>query len=258
MAKPTLLEFVQDILSDADGDDVNSITDTVESDQCARVVRDCFDQIVDLHDFEHTKTLKQLTATSASTPNVMTRPEGFHTLEWIRYDKKATAGGAQKYELVSYMDVNTFISRVSARSTSDSTVDAITLSTGHIIPIRNDEAPSYYTVMDQGSDELVFDSYDSSLETNLQASKSLAYGVEKPSLTLADASEISLPKHLAVLVKREARAMYFDLYKDGITSEIDRTRRRAETRAQRQRNIIKNTDNDNRPDYGRKQETDHV
>ena len=252
MAKLTLLQVVQDLLSDADGDDVNSITDTVESDQCARVVRDCFDQVVDLHDFEHTKTLKQLDATDGTTPNVMTRPEGFHTIEWIRYDKKATAGGVQKYEPVTYMHVDAFINHVSSRSTSDSTVTAVTLSTGHIIPVRNDEAPSFYTVMDEGSDELVFDSFDSALETNLQKSKVLAYGVQKPTLALADASVISLPKHLAVLVKREARAMYFDLYKDGITAEIDRTRRRAETRAQRQRRIIKNTDNDNGPNYGRK------
>ena len=252
MAKETLLDFVQQILSDSDGDDVNSISDTVESDQAARVVRDCWDQIVDLHDFEHTKTLKQMDATSSSTPNVMTRPEGFHTIEWMRYDKRTTAGNPQNYEKVTYMPVDNFISHVSSRSTDDSTVDAITLSTGHIIPIRNDQAPSYYTVMDSGSDELVFDSYDSGVDTNLQQSKCLSYGVQKPTLTLADASEISLPKHLAVLVKREARAMYFDLYKDGITSEIDRTRRRAETRAQRQRRIIKNTDNDNRPDYGRK------
>ncbi len=252
MAKSTLIDFVQDILSDADGDDVNSITDTVESDQCARVVRDAWDQIVDLHDFEHTKTLKQLDATTSTTPNVMTRPEGFHTLEWVKYDKRVSASNPQSYQDVRYKDVNSFIDLVSRRSTDDTTVDAITLSTGHIIPVKNNVAPSYYTVMDEGSDELVFDSYDSALETNLQQSKSLSYGTTKPSLSLSDDAEISLPKHLAVLVKRTARAMYFDIYKDGITSEIDRTRRRAEVRAQRQRHIIKNTDNENRPDYGRK------
>ncbi len=252
MAKETLIDLVQDILSDADGDDVNSISDTVESDQCARVVRDAFNQIVDLHDFDNTKTLKQLEATSSSTPNVMTRPEGFHTLEFVKYDKRILSGDPQSYQDVKYCTVDAFIRRVSQRTTSDSTVDAITLSTGHIIPVRNDEAPTYYTIMDEGADELVFDSYDSALETNLQASKSLSYGVQKPTLTLADNSEISLPKHLSVLVKREARAMYFSLYKDGITSEIDRTRRRAEVRAQRQRHIIKNSDNDGRPDYGRK------
>ena len=252
MAKATLLSIVQDILSDADSDDVNSITDTVEADQCARVVRDVHDQIVDLHDLEHLKTLKQLTATDSSTPNVMERPEGFHTIEWIKYDKKVAAGDPQSFDYVNYVEPDRFLEIVHSRNTDDSVVTAVTLSTGLIIPVRNDVSPSYYTVMDAGSDELVFDSYDSDLETNLQASKSLAYGIQKPTLTLSDTATMVLPRHLESLIKREARALFFDLYKDGVTREIDRTRRRAEVRAQRLRNIIKNTDNDNRPDYGRK------
>lgn len=252
MAKATLLSIVQDILSDADSDDVNSISDTVEADQCARVVRDCFDQIVDLHDLEHIKTVKQLEATSSSTPNVMDRPEGFHSIEWIKYDVKASASGAQNFEYIDYMEPDRFLERVQSRSTGDSNVTAITLSTGIVVPIITDKAPQVYTVMDTGSDEIVFDSYDSDLETNLQASKSLAYGTQRPTLTLSDTATMVLPRHLETLVKREARALFFDLYKDGTTREVDRTRRRAEVRAQRHRNIIKNTDNDNRPDYGRK------
>jgi hypothetical protein len=252
MAKETLLDFVQDILSDADGDDVNSISDTVESDQCARVIRDVWRQIVSQHDMEHIKTLKQLTATSGTTPTVMTRPENFHALEWVRYDSKLAASDPQAYKRISYMDPDSFVEYCSQFSTSATNVEAMTLSTGHIIPIQNDRAPKYFTIMDFGSDELVFDAYNSALETNLQQSKSLAYGTFSQDLVLDDASTIDLPRHLAVLVKREARAIYFDLYKDGITSEIDRTRRRAEVRAQRQRNTVKNTDNDTGPDYGRK------
>lgn len=252
MAKATLLSIVQGILSDADSDDVNSITDTVEADQCARVVRDCHDQIVDLHDLEHLKMIKQLTATSSSTPNVMDRPEGFYNIEWIKYDKRTAAGDPQNYEYVHYMEPDRFLEKMHGRSTDDSNVDAITLDSGIIIPVVNDAAPSYYTIFDQGSDEIVFDSYDSDVDTNLQASKSLAYGVQKPTLALTDSATMVLPKHLESLVKREARAMFFDLYKDGATREIDRTRRRAEVRAQRLRNIVKNSDNDNRPDYGRK------
>lgn len=252
MPKATLLNIVQDILSDADSDDVSSISDTVESDQCARLVRDCHDQIVDLHDLEHLKILTPLTATSASTPNVMERPEGFHTIEYIKYDKRIAAGDPQNFQYVEYMEPHKFLELVHSRSTSDSTVDAITLSSGVIIPVRNDTAPTYYTVMDAGSDELVFDSYDTGVDTNLQASKSVAYGTQKPTLSLTDTATMSLPRHLEMLVKREARAVFFDLYKDGSTREIDRTRRRAEVRAMRQRNIVKNSDNDNRPDYGRK------
>jgi hypothetical protein len=251
MAKMTLITAVQQILSDADGDNVNSITDTVEADQCARVVQDVFYQIVDLHDLEHIKTITKLDATSSSTPNVMTRPEGFHTVEWVKYDIKIAAGGDQNFEVIDYAEPDVFLQRVHSRTVSDSNVEAVTLSSGLVLPIRNDEAPQIFTIMDSGSDELVFDSYDKSLETNLQASKSLVYGVQRPTLTLADSSEFTVPKHLETLILREARAMYFDLFKDGVTSEIDRSRRRMEVRAQRQRNIVKNSDNDNRPNYGR-------
>jgi hypothetical protein len=252
MAKITLLEVVQDILSDADSDDVNSIADTVEADQCARVVRDVYHQIVDLHDLEHIKTLKQLEATSASTPNVMTRPEGFHSVEFIKYNNSPTAGGDQKFQEIHYREVQDFLESVHKNTASDATVTEVTLSTGLVLPIRNDSNPTYYTVMDVGSDEIVFDSWDNNLDANLQASKSLIYGMQRPSLTLSDTSTFDLPRHLETLIKREARAMFFDLYKDGLTPEIDRSRRRAEVRAQRQRNIVKNSDNDNRPDYGRR------
>ena len=252
MAKITLLEIVQDILSDADSDDVNSINDTVESDQCARLVRDTYLQICDLHDIEYTKKVDTLNASSATTPTVMTRPAGFHSIEFVKYNVKTTAGGDQDFARIHYMEVEDFLERAHSLSVSDTNVQEMTLSTGLIIPIYNDRAPKYYTVMDNGADELVFDAFNSALETNLQESKSLIYGTQRPSLTLADSSTLDLPEHLETLVKREARAMFFDLYKDGATREIDRTRRRAEVRAQRHRNIVKNTDNDNIPNYGRK------
>jgi hypothetical protein len=254
MAKETLLDIVQDLLSESDGDEVNSITDTIESDQAARVVRDTFRQIVDGHDLAHHETVKRLDATGASTPNQMTRPEGFYAIEWVKYDKRTTAGGDPKLEEVTYMDPERFIAMTSSRTESDTEVTAVALaSSGHEILVRNDQAPNYWTIL-EGYDTLVFDAYDSSLETNLQQSKVLAKGKQKPTLTLADASEPDLPKHLFRLLKTEARAMYFDLYKDGITSEIDRTRRRAEVRAQRHRHITKNLSNYKRtgPNYGRK------
>ena len=65
MAKDTLLEIVQDILSDADGDEVNSISDPVESEQCAKILRNEFKTIVDEFDIKMQETLIQLTASGA-------------------------------------------------------------------------------------------------------------------------------------------------------------------------------------------------
>lgn len=253
MAKETLLEIVQDILSDADGDNVAAIAETVESDQCARLVRTCFNNIVDGTDIAHPRTLKKLDATSSSTPNVMTRPEGFHEIEWIKYDSKTTAGGDQDYSEILYMDPRQFIEYTSARTASDSTVDEVTLSgSSHVVLVRNDHAPRYWTIL-ENYDEIVFDAYDSALETNLQNSKSLAYGAQKPTLTLADGSIPDLPKNLFNRLKNDARALYFDLYKDGVTSEVDRLRRRSEVRTQRHRHVTKLAERaQTRPDYGRK------
>jgi len=51
MAKMTVLEIVQDILNDLDGDAVNSINDTVEALQIAQIVKTTFNNILDGKDF---------------------------------------------------------------------------------------------------------------------------------------------------------------------------------------------------------------
>ena len=47
----TLLEIVQDILSDMDSDEVNSINDSVESLQVAQIVKTAYYNIVDGKDY---------------------------------------------------------------------------------------------------------------------------------------------------------------------------------------------------------------
>ena len=252
MAKDTLLEIVQDILSDADGDEVNSISDTIESMQCARIVRNEFKDIADNFDLRHYETLTKLTASGSSTPCLMTRPEGFHDIKWIKYDKRLTAGGDPDFQVVSYMEPTSFIDMCHARTSSDSDVETMTLSSsGHSLLIKNDKAPTYWTLL-EGYDDIIFDSYDSSLETNLQESKSLAYGTQRPTLTLADSSVADLPLNLMQLLKNRSRAFFFDVFKDGTTREVDKRQRNSEVRAQRYRHIKNKGIDRTGPNYGRK------
>ena len=253
MAKDTLLEIVQDIMSDADGDVINSIGDTVESEQVANIVKQEYFDIADNMDITHHRTVSQLNATGASTPSVMTRPEGFYDIEWVMYDKRTTSGGDPAFDDVYYREPDEFIKIVKALNASDSTVDTQTIN-GIIFNCYNDRAPTWYTVLD-GYDNIVFDAYDSNLETNLQTSKSMAYGTQRPTLTIADATVPDLPQNLMSLLRNRSRSMYFDLFKDGTTKEIDKRQRNSEVRAQRQRHIAaRNRRKDQRrtPDYGRK------
>ena len=252
MAKDTLLEIVQSILSDADGDEVNSISDTIESDQVARVIRNEFYDIVDNYDIEHTKTLTKLTASSSATPCLMTRPEGFHQIEWVKYDKRLTAGGDPDYEYVKYLLPEEFLEMSDNRTASNTDISQMTLpGSTHVLNIKNDQAPTYWTIL-ENYDSLIFDSYNSSLETNLQASKSLAYGIQRPTLSLTDGAIPDLPQNLMQLLKNRSRAMYFDLFKDGVSREVDRRRRNSEVRQQRLRHVVKNYIDRTGPDYGRK------
>lgn len=253
MAKTTLLEIVQDILSDSDGDEINSIGDTVEGEQLATIIKNEFLDIADIHDLEHHKTVVQLQATSASTPAVMTRPEGFYDIAWVKYDKRTDAGGDPSFEKVYYLPVSDFVQIATSLTASDSTVDQMTIN-GISFNVYNDRAPTYYTFLD-GYDNMVFDAYDSNLETNLQTSKSMAYGIQRPTLVIADSTVPDLPQNLMSLLRNRSRAMFFDLFKDGTTKEVDKRQRNSEVRSQRQRHIAaRNRRKDQRrtPDYGRK------
>jgi len=240
-------------MSDGDGDEINSIGDTVESEQVANIVKQEFLMIADQFDLEHHKQVRGLTATSSSTPTVMTRPEGFYDIAWIKYDKRTTAGGDPDFQYVEYMPTDEFDDLVSGLNVSDTNVGSQTIN-GLTYNHYNDRQPTYYTFI-HGYDSIVFDAYNSTLESNLQASKAKAYGIQRPTLSIADASVPDLPQNLMTLLRNRSRAMYFDLFKDGVTKEIDKRQRNSEVRAQRQRHIAaanRRKLQRRTPDYGRK------
>jgi len=157
MSKDTLLDMTQSILSEADGDEVNSISDTVESDQCARILVSEFKLIVDEFDIKMHETQTKLTATGASTPTQMIRPEGFHSIETVWYDKRATGGGDPDFQEVHFKDPAVFLETSFSLNASDSDVETMALSgSGHTLNIKNDEQPMYWTIL-EGYDNIIFD-----------------------------------------------------------------------------------------------------
>lgn len=239
MAKDTLLELVQDILSEADGDEVNSISDTIEADQVARVVRNEYKLIVDEFDIKMHETLVKLAATSSSTPTQMTRPEGFHSIETIWYDVRAEASDDAKFQEISFRDPASFLETAMSLTGSDSDVTTQSLGdSGFSLQVKNDKAPSYWTIL-EGYDDIIFDSYDVALETNLQASKTLVKGVQRPTLALSDSTVPDLPLNLMQLLKNRARAFYFDVYLDGAPPAVRRRESHSEVRSQRKKYVTK-------------------
>lgn len=206
----TLLEYVQQILSSMDSDEVNSIGDTTESLQVTKVVEASWNAIVARLDLPEHFTLYQLASLADPTkPTIMQRPSGVDSVLWIRYDCQTTDDPEATFLKLQYMDLDWFLTRTYSLRTTDASVTSIS----HIIDgetvtflCTNNAAPQFYTTFDDKT--ILFDSYDAAVDTTgLIASKSLAYGRLEQAFTLSDGFVPFLDPDFQVLLLNEAKSL---------------------------------------------------
>lgn len=208
MAKLTLLDMVQSILNDMDGDQVNSIDDTFESEQVAVIVRDTFRAMIDNRNWPHLKQLVQLTSSGLSSrPTHVTVPENVKELLTLNYNKVRIGETRKSYSEVKWMEPDDFLRLVNGRNNDEPNVDVISDSSGVELLIINDFPPSRYTSFDD--ETIVMDSYDNLVETTIQESKIQARAVVSPTWSHSDTFIPDLPEEAftALLEKAKARAM---------------------------------------------------
>lgn len=208
MAKMTLLEIVQDILSDMDSDEVNSINDSVESLQVAQIVKSTYYNIIDGKDYPWLYELFQMNTSGTLTlPTHMRLPESVIDLEWIKYNTKKATETKNRFTKIIYKTPEEFLDILDQRISTDTKVDIITDTTGIKLNVFNERAPSYFTSFDD--DYLVFDAYDSAVETNLQNSKTQCYGKKSVAFTLSDTFTPDLPVQMFTYLLNEAKSASF-------------------------------------------------
>lgn len=177
--KKTLLQLVQDILSDSDGDEVQSINETVESSQIAKIVRSTYEAMMTNRNWPHLEKLIHLEDSDDPTkPTHMYLPEMCKKLLSLNYDKDSTGSGRKQYQSVRWTDPDDFLKIVNRENNTQAQVITVVDGSGVELFIRNDRAPSRFTSFDNKT--LVFDSYDRSVEPKLQKSKVQARGEVYP------------------------------------------------------------------------------
>lgn len=208
MAKMTLLDIVQDILSDMDSDQVNSISDTVESLQVAQIVKSTYYNIVDGRDYPFLHELFQLDSTaSVSRPTHMKLPETIIDLDWVKYNRKKASDTRNKYEKIKYLVPEEFLELVNQRDSSNTAVQIVVDSTSIQLNILNNKAPEYFTSFD--NETIVFDSFDSGLESTIQNSKLQCYGRRSVVFTLSDSFIPDLPVQMFSYLLSESKSVSF-------------------------------------------------
>lgn len=228
MPKLTVLQIVQDVLNDMKGDEVNSISDTLESQSIAQMIKSTYFDLIEERTWPTTKELHQLIASGDSTkPTKMTFPDTIREVYWIKYNKKLSIDTIDKFLDVNYLDPTEFIELCNGRDSSLLTVIPQTDDSGVTFLIVNDTAPTYWTSFDD--ETIIFDSYDSGIDTTLQVSKTQVYVSKEPSFTISDSHIPDLPAKSFPLLVNEVKSLAFSTLKGTQAFVADRRARRQKT-----------------------------
>lgn len=207
MAQMSLLEIVQDILNDLDSDEVNSIDDTIESQQVAQIVKSTYFALMSSKNWPHLRRLVQLVPSgNINLPNFMSLEETIQEMISLHYDCRQVGDGARrKYMPIKYRTPDDFLRWCNSRvSTAPNVITIIDPTSGCELLIRNDIAPTIYTSFDDTN--LVFDSYDSNVDDTLQATKCQAFAYMQPAWVQSDTAIPDLPTDAFVLLLEEAKS----------------------------------------------------
>ncbi len=245
----TLLEIVQRSLDAMNHDSVNSISDTVESSQIAEEARVVYYEFMDRDDWPHLTQLIPLEGLSDTTkPNFLKIPEDVTRIDEVRYDRKLSTDTNRNWDVIQYMPPNDFLQFTYNRQTSDTDTVEIDNVNGVPMLIINDTPAQWWTTFDD--EFVVFDSYDSGVETTMQASKSLCLAKKIPTWTTSDTFIPDMPDQMFSTFLAEVTAAAFTYWKQGASVKDEQRAARGISRLRKDARKI--NEQEPKADFGRK------
>jgi len=233
--KLTLLEIVQRVMSDIESDPVNTIGETLESMEVASLIRDTYFYIIAIREWPFLNGLSAFQGQSdIDNPTLMRMPVGMDKIWWVKYHDKD----------ITYKEPYAFKTMIDKRAEGVAPVDA----NGYM----TDRDPTFWTSYDD--DFVVFDSYDSTLDSTLQTSKSVVYANSTPAWTHEDNFIPVLPDKMFPAFLAECKAAAFAAQKQTPNPREERRAKAGLTRAQSQavRNKAAESTTNQQVNFGRK------
>jgi hypothetical protein len=214
--KKTLLQLTQSILSDMDSENVNSISDSVEAQQVASVIQDTYYNIVAARAIPEHDRLVRLTALADSTkPTHFLYPIELKEIRLFEYNGRE----------VHWKDPVKFLNDM-----SEDGVEVLDPLSGAKLYIKDDKNPRYYTSFDD--QYIICDSYDSSVDSTLQTSKTRCWGTVTPTFSITDAFVPDIDEVLFPYLLAEAKSACFSLFKAGSDPKVEQAARRLKSYVQ--------------------------
>jgi len=251
MAKMTLLDMTQNILSAMDSDYVNSIGDSVEADQIAVVIKETyFDLISSVLKLPEHKEIINLTGLGDTAhPNYLKLPDSVMEIDFFRYDKQTLIDTDLNYQDIDFLEPRVFQNRFNGRTESDSNTVAISDFAAGKLLVENDKHPDFWTTFDDL--HIVCDSFDSAVDSTLQQSKTFCYGLTEPTWTHDDNFIPDMDSYKFTLLLEEAKSTCFINFKQVTNVKSERKARRQLTSGQNKLHRRKVDNLGRQPDFGR-------
>lgn len=248
----TLLEMTQNILNSIEGDEINSITDTVESEMVAEVIRETYYDLLSSDVIPDHKELIQLEGLSDTTfPNYLKIPDNVVDVIWWKYDVVGSTETAPNYENVTFCEPEAFIARLNMRNPSGTTIQSVADSSGITLLIDNTTRPMYWTSFD--NQHIITDSFDNTVDSTLQQSKTQAYCEVEPTWTVSDTFVPDLSTHMFPMLLAEAKSVSFINFKQQASPKEEKRARKHKQRSNRSKYRTRASNPSSYgPNYGRR------
>lgn len=251
--KYSVLDMVQLILEAADSDEVNSIGDTQESRAVANILKQVYDDIVSRADLPVQKLLFNLDpSTDPTKPVLMFKPQTISTIEWLKYDCRRDTPNDPAFMDICFLPLWDFLNLTYGFRASDDDVGTMQLTSGTTSLTffhRSNKMPQYWTTYDDNS--VIFDSYDITVDTTLQASKTVVFGEMSTTWLNEDTFIPHLQDNQFSLLLNEAKSLYWTEKKQGPHPKAEQMAHKNWVHLQKSRGNTPDDPSMDWPDYGR-------
>jgi hypothetical protein len=203
--KMTLLDIVQDIMNDMDGEFVNSIDDTEESRQVAQIVKSTYIALMSNRNWAHTRHPIQLVPTSdLSRPTHVTVPDNVKAMAFINYNTAQADDTQVAFNPVKWKEPDDFLAVTNYYNTVSDDTQTVLDPSGVSFQILNNTGPTIYTSFDDR--HLIFNAYDNEVESNITAARMQSMAYIMPDFVLSDDAIPDLPDDAFALLVESAKS----------------------------------------------------
>lgn len=251
--KLTLLQIVQKTMEALNLDEINSISDSPDSEQIAQIAQDSYYELLNQADWPHTIRLEQLESVGDNTkPNYLRIPDEVTRIDDFKYDATLVDSSSLPVDLIEiktvvWLSPVDFLKKTQGRNTELTEIETITDFNGVRYHVYNDREPSYWTSFDD--EYVVCDAYNSDVESTLQGNKSQALMKWIEDVVITDDLLVGAPSHFFQTWLAETKSTAF-IYMKQEASPKDEQRARRGLSVLR-RNASRTDQDDGKVKYGR-------